>query len=420
MKRLAVVLLSILLSAPSAWAYNGMVHSASGGITSGSSDDELEDFSCVDSCPTCAGAAHSLTTGDIAIVTDPTTRVMSVYVYDATSSASASSPYIIVPSDSVANCSNTGRWLLSPLATGINTSAQTGIDLKLISDEDSGYYYGHLVTADVTGDLTSNSSIYGIAFTTGASPSGNNQDTNGIYSSIYQGGTNNIGGAAFKASVKTEEGDAVANTVYAFDGLLGGADTSDIVYGLSVNDVSIAGGTGYGLYLDIDDGWGTGWNVYVADGGSNSYFGTATQMSSIELGHATANTLTASGGVLSVEGTAVSMSGHTHTVTDTKCIYIESPTTGDDLTTIWVTNVAATITGISCESDDTVTMDLQIDDGTPAAVNGSAISCTSTWAEDTTLAGDTSMGADERLDLDMATVGSATWVSICWEYTTTQ
>lgn len=102
--------------------------------------------------------------------------------------------------------------------------------------------------------------------------------------------------------------------------------------------------------------------------------------------------------------------------TDTKCIWFENPTADDDFKSIWTANIAATITGISCETDNTVEFDLQVDDGSPADVNGSDITCTSTWAEDTSLGGDTALSANEHLDLAIASSNS-TWVSICWELT---
>jgi len=76
-----------------------------------------------------------------------------------------------------------------------------------------------------------------------------------------------------------------------------------------------------------------------------------------------------------------------------------------------------TFTAISCESDQTVTFDLQVDDGTPTGVNGSDITCT-TFATDSTLAGDTELAAGERLDLAITSVaGTPTWVSISWTVT---
>lgn len=103
--------------------------------------------------------------------------------------------------------------------------------------------------------------------------------------------------------------------------------------------------------------------------------------------------------------------------TDLKTIYFEDPTAADDFNTLFVAPIALTITKIHCESDQTVNFDLQIDDGTPADVNGSDIACT-TFATDSSLAGDTTMAAGDRLDLALTSVsGTPTWVSISWEFT---
>ena len=71
-----------------------------------------------------------------------------------------------------------------------------------------------------------------------------------------------------------------------------------------------------------------------------------------------------------------------------------------------------------CESDQTVNMDLQLDDGTPADVNGTDLVCDSTPADVTSLGGDTGAAAGERLDLAITSVsGTPTWVSICFDFT---
>ncbi len=74
-------------------------------------------------------------------------------------------------------------------------------------------------------------------------------------------------------------------------------------------------------------------------------------------------------------------------------------------------SIMAYLTKIHYESDQTVNFDFQIDDGTPAAVNGSDIACT-TFATDSTLAGDVTMAAGDRLDIVIASVsGTPTWFS---------
>lgn len=103
--------------------------------------------------------------------------------------------------------------------------------------------------------------------------------------------------------------------------------------------------------------------------------------------------------------------------TTTMCIYIEDPTADDDLKSIWANKTANDflLTEMWAESDQTVNLDLQVDDGTPADVNGTDISPAAGEAEDTTLSGDTTVAAGEELDLAITSVsGTPTWVSICW------
>lgn len=101
----------------------------------------------------------------------------------------------------------------------------------------------------------------------------------------------------------------------------------------------------------------------------------------------------------------------------TMCIYIEDPTANDDLQSIWANKTANDflLTEMWAESDQTVALDLQVDDGTPADVNGTDITPAAGEAEDTTLSGDTTVAAGEELDLAITSVASTpTWVSICW------
>lgn len=101
---------------------------------------------------------------------------------------------------------------------------------------------------------------------------------------------------------------------------------------------------------------------------------------------------------------------------DVKCVYIAYPTATDDLKSIWTANgFAATLTKIWCESDQTVNADLQVDDGTPADVDGVDLVCDSTPPEDESLGGDPTMADGDRLDLAIASVsGNPTWFSMCW------
>ena len=103
--------------------------------------------------------------------------------------------------------------------------------------------------------------------------------------------------------------------------------------------------------------------------------------------------------------------------TDTKCIYFEDPTADDDFKSIWFAKQAATLTSVWCESDQTVNLDLQVDDGSPADVNGTDLVCDTTPPEDTSLAGDATMASGDRLDLAITSVsGTPTWVSVCWTF----
>lgn len=102
---------------------------------------------------------------------------------------------------------------------------------------------------------------------------------------------------------------------------------------------------------------------------------------------------------------------------DTKCFYFEDPTADDDFNSIWANKTANDflLTEIWAESDQTVNFDLQVDDGTPADVNGTDISPAAGEAEDTSLSGDTTVAAGEELDLAITSVsGTPTWVSICF------
>lgn len=98
------------------------------------------------------------------------------------------------------------------------------------------------------------------------------------------------------------------------------------------------------------------------------------------------------------------------------CWYIEDPTAADDLTSLWHNGTGNDylLTAIWGESDQTVSFDFQVDDGTPADVNGTDISPAAGQAEDTSLSGDTTVAAGEELDLAVTSVsGTPTWVSVC-------
>ena len=104
--------------------------------------------------------------------------------------------------------------------------------------------------------------------------------------------------------------------------------------------------------------------------------------------------------------------------TDTKCIYWESPVATDDFKSIWYSPTAMTLTQIWAESDQTVTFMLQVDDGSPADVDSVDLAPAAGVASDTSLDGDTTMAAGDRLDMAVTSVsGTPTWCSVCWTYT---
>ena len=128
------------------------------------------------------------------------------------------------------------------------------------------------------------------------------------------------------------------------------------------------------------------------------------------------NTTYTAGRSLTLDGTTINADSELYH--HEKCLYIEDPVAADDLKSLFHFRKAATITGMWCESDQTVNMDLQLDDGTPADINGTDLVCDTTPADDTSLGGDTGAGAGERLDLAITSVsGTPTWVSICFNFT---
>lgn len=103
--------------------------------------------------------------------------------------------------------------------------------------------------------------------------------------------------------------------------------------------------------------------------------------------------------------------------TDTKCYRMQFPTAADDDKSIWINNTANqfTVTKLWCESDQTTTLMLQVDDGSPADMDSADLSCTSTPATDTALNGDATIAAGDRVDVDLVSVASSpTWATVCF------
>lgn len=107
---------------------------------------------------------------------------------------------------------------------------------------------------------------------------------------------------------------------------------------------------------------------------------------------------------------------YTHTV----CYRLPNPLSTDDDKSIWMNDTANgfTVTKLWCESDQTATIMLQVDDGTPADMDTVDLVCISTPDTDTSLDGDAGIAAGDRVDLDIAsTASSPTYVSVCFTYT---
>jgi len=105
------------------------------------------------------------------------------------------------------------------------------------------------------------------------------------------------------------------------------------------------------------------------------------------------------------------------TYTDTKCYRTVDPTASTDDKSVWVNDTANgfTVTKLWCESDQTVNMMLQVDDGTAADMDSVDLACISTPDTDTSLDGDATIAAGDRVDVDIASVsGTPTWFSVCW------
>lgn len=157
----------------------------------------------------------------------------------------------------------------------------------------------------------------------------------------------------------------------------------------------------------------------------------ALTVGAIELGAAADTTLSRpAAGRLQIEGVDAltvagrSLTASTSTVdadaelyTDTKCYRVVDPVAADDDKSIWRNSTANqfTITELWAESDQTVNLMLQVDDGTPADVDTVDLAPAAGEAEDTSLNGDATVGVSEELDLDLVSVSNTpTFVTICF------
>ena len=103
------------------------------------------------------------------------------------------------------------------------------------------------------------------------------------------------------------------------------------------------------------------------------------------------------------------------TYTEPVCFRLTSPT-GADFQSAWVnrTGKTFTVTDLWCESDQSVTTMLQVDDGSVADMDTVDLVCITTPDTDTSLDGDATVANGDRVDIDVASVASSpTWAQIC-------
>lgn len=103
--------------------------------------------------------------------------------------------------------------------------------------------------------------------------------------------------------------------------------------------------------------------------------------------------------------------------TESICYRVQFPSAADDDKSVWINDTANTFTvsKLWCESDQTATLMLQVDDGSAADMDSVDLVCISTPDTDTSLDGDATIAAGDRVDLDVASVASSpTWVSVCF------
>ena len=171
------------------------------------------------------------------------------------------------------------------------------------------------------------------------------------------------------------------------------------------------------LPTDFDPA-GTDNSTDVTLGGTPNYITISDQILTLGTVDISDDTNLAAGRSLTLTGDSVAADVELYT--DTFSIWFEDPTADDDFNNIFENDfgVDLTIVEISCESDQTVNLDLQVDDGTPADINGSDLACVTAGVDDTSFAGDSTVSNNESIDLAITSVsGTPTWVTIQVTYT---
>jgi len=203
-------------------------------------------------------------------------------------------------------------------APSIATRTAYGIYQALTnsSEYDAGWLYNPFIVGisqslDGTTNATTTKAIYGFWQDT-SDYTGDNTDIYGFYSSLQSGGANSVA-INYDGHVSANSTDGVAQTAIVLSASMGRAGAGDTVYGIRLGDGIIAGGTGYGINIDVDDpDWTTAYSIYIVDGSAISYFGNATSSfgGDVEIGNGAAGHLGADTenlyveGILEVDGTA--------------------------------------------------------------------------------------------------------------------
>ncbi|MFC1711991.1 FG-GAP-like repeat-containing protein, partial [Patescibacteria group bacterium] len=151
-----------------------------------------------------------------------------------------------------------------------------GMYNNMTSSGEGSRTYGVYNWFNQTADTTDQKSFYGFKndFDTW---SGDNTDIFGIYSSLAVGGTGSSLGIAAFSRISLEYDDGEAQTGYGNYNVIGYLGSSDIWYANYVAEVHndfVAGGTGYGIYIDLDSGnWDNLFGVYETGGATNYFAG---------------------------------------------------------------------------------------------------------------------------------------------------
>lgn len=276
----------------------------------------------------------------------------------------------------------------------INSVSKSGVVLNLVSLEaDDFTATANVITIDDDSHAHTTTTISGLV-------DGDISDT--LTASLFVGS----GSTTTAIDLATTE---VAGTLAASAVGVGLTD-AQVVNGLTITNLS-GTNTGDELVADLT----TSGTIEIATGAETNTGTDATRAVSPD----GLDDWTGSAQVVTLGGDAVSNLELGATFTDCSVMY--APSAGvlatDDIQSVYRAPAALTITEVWCETDvGTVTMDVQIDDGTPADVMGVDLVCDTTGeADSTSLTG--GMADGDRLDWLIASVATAPKrVTVCIEY----